>query len=504
MSVKLTFTVVFMLLLLPTTPLFAAGESQPEESGTIFTFWPFVDYRESPREGYSNLAILGPLFKWQQKGDDRDVAMRPLFYSTANSRNESASVEYLYPIASSETRPDVTTLQVLKLFKKNIYRKDEGDEQERSSMLFPFYINGESRKYGPYTSVFPFYGDIYERFWRDEYHYVLFPLYGRTVNKGTTTRNYLYPFFATINGDKESGFQFWPLYGQASKEGVYSRRFALWPFLLKEQTGLNTDNPTRRLHILPLYAAVDSPQRTARFYLWPFFGHTTDNVKKEEAWNYFWPFWRTVRGEQRNVTSILPFYYDEHTKETSKRWYMWPLYKHEEINSEQFRQERDRLLYFLYSDNRESWPNADGERRRTALWPLFVFNRDVRGVKSITLPAPVEPVLNRDGIERNWAPFWRLYQQKWNDQGDSAVSFLWNLYWHEARGNALACEFFPLLSYHKEERLTEFRLLKGLIGYRDSGENRRLTLFWLPFGITWSKTAQDPAAAAGTVAGGEP
>ena len=76
-------------------------------------------------------------------------------------------------------------------------------------MFFPFYISGTSKKYGPYTSVFPIYGDIYERFWRDEYHFVLFPLYGRTVKKGTTSRNYLYPFFNTIEGEKESGFHFW-------------------------------------------------------------------------------------------------------------------------------------------------------------------------------------------------------------------------------------------------------------------------------------------------------
>lgn len=494
----------FMLGLLLAAPLFAAEEVLPAETGTIFTFWPLVDYRESPREGYRNLAILGPLFKWQQQGDDRDFAVRPLFYGTANSRNESASVDYLYPIASTETRPDVTTIQVLKLYQKNIYRKDEEDRQERSTMLFPFYISGESRTYGPYTSVFPFYGDIYERFWRDEYHYVLFPLYGRTVNKGTTTRNYLYPLFATTSGDQESGFQFWPLYGQAAKEGVYSRRFALWPLFLQEQSGLDTDNPTRRIHILPLFAATDSPQRTTRYYMWPFFGHTVDRAKKEEEWDFFWPFWRTVRGEQHNVTSFLPLFYDERGKEASKRWYLWPLYKHEELISEQFRQERVRLLYFLYSDNRESWPRDGGERRRTTLWPLFLYNRDTRGVKTLGMPAPVEPILNREGIERNWAPLWRFYQQKWNDRGDSAVSFLWNLYWHEVRGDALAYEFFPLLAYRGEQRLTEFQLLKGLLGYRKSAGEKRLTLFWLPFGITWGQAAQYPAATAGSAARSEP
>ena len=140
-------------------------------------------------------------------------------------------------------------------------------------MLFPFYVSGRSEKYGPYTSLFPLYGDMYERFWRDEYHYVLFPLYGRTVKQGTTTRNYLYPIFAATEGEKESGFQVWPLYGQSAKEGVYSKRFVLWPFYMREQSGLDTDNPTRKLYLLPLYAATDSPKSTSRYYLWPFFGY---------------------------------------------------------------------------------------------------------------------------------------------------------------------------------------------------------------------------------------
>lgn len=482
------FIAFLLLCFLSAPPLFAAEVGDKGGEGTIFTFWPLVDYRESPGERFSNLSILGPLFKFQRRGEERDIAVRPFFYESAHAGNRTDSTDYLYPVASTESTPEATRVQVLKLYQRNVYRKDEKERREESStMLFPFYISGTSGKYGPYTSVFPLYGDIYERFWRDEYHYLLFPLYGRTVKKGTTTRNYLYPFFSTIEGERESGFQFWPLYGQSAKEGAYRRRFALWPLYMEEQSGLDTDTPTRKLFLFPFYAATDSPQRTSRSYLWPFFGYAVDTARKEEERDFLWPFLVTVRGDERSVDRYLPFYAEEKGRETLKRWYMWPLYRHDEIDSESFRQERDRVLYFLYSDRRESWPKDGAERRRVAFWPLFQYRRDEKGISALTLPAPIEPILEREGIERNWAPLWRLYQHRWNEAGDSAVSILWNLYWHERRGADLACEIFPLLFYRSEQQVSDVQILKGLVRYREADGARRVTFFWLPFGIDWGE-----------------
>lgn len=489
-----TLIISLCLVIFAATPLFA-GEDR-EAKGTIFTLWPLVDYRESPREGYSNLSILGPLFKLQFHGDDRDIAVRPLFYERTNRKNDTTEGEYLYPLASLNTSPDASTVQFLELFQKNIYRKDEGEKQEKGTMVFPFYIRGRSEKYGPYTSVFPFYGDLYERFWRDEYHYVMFPLYGRTVKNGTTNRNYLYPFFSTTEGENESGYQFWPLYGQAAKEGVYRKRFVLWPFFMQESSGLNTANPTRKLYLLPLYASIDSPKSKTRYYLWPFFGHKTETEGNQEEWDYFWPFWRTIRGEKRTMDSYLPFYSRDERQETRKRWVMWPLFKHEELNSAAFCRDRDRVLYFLYTDDRQSWPKISEDTRRIAFWPLYVYKRDARGVRSFSFPAPVEPILDRDGIERGWAPFWRLYQQKWDDAGDSAVSLLWNLYWSERRGDELAYEFFPLLAYRSEPKLTDLKMIKGLIRFRNDDGKKSLTFFWLPLGLHWGTESVPPAALA--------
>ncbi|WP_298271961.1 hypothetical protein [Geobacter sp.] len=485
---RLRIPLIMLVLALAGTPAGGADKGESEARGTIFTLWPLVDYRESPREGFRNLSLLGPLIKVQARGDETVTAVRPLFYRDAREKPESAATDYLYPLASSESSPDVSTFQVLKLYQKNVFRRTDPAQAEKGTMLFPFYITGESKKYGPYTSVFPFYGDIYERFWRDEYHYVLFPLYGRTVKGGTTTRNYLYPVFSTVEGKGESGFAVWPLYGQSSKEGVYRKRFALWPIYDEAETGLDTDNPTRRFQILPLFVATDSPKRTSRHYLWPFFGWVDDRERKVTETYYLWPFVMTARGEGRTVDRYLPFYDEERGKETLKRWYLWPLFRHDEIAGATFGQERDRVLYFLFSDSREWWPTDGAERRRTALWPLFVYNRDVRGVKSFSFPAPLEPILDREGFERSWSPLWRIYVQKWNDAGDSAASFLWNLYWHERRGEDFACEFFPVVSYRSEKAATDLAFLKGLVRFEEHDGVKTLSFFWLPFGISWGES----------------
>ena len=475
-------TIAALLVLFAVVP--SSGADKGAE-GTIFTLWPLIDYRESPKDGFSNLSILGPLIKFQRDGEDRDTAFRPFFYTSSHATNQARSTYYLYPVGYHDSSPEADTFEVLQLFRTSTFRKEEKDESEKFSMLFPFYISGESEKYGGYRAVFPIYGDLYERFWRDEYHFVLFPLYGSTVKKGTTTRHYLWPVFSTTKGENEDGFGVFPLYGQSEKTGVYEKSFVLWPFYTAANTGLDTDNPTRKKFFFPLYASTDSPKKTSRSYLWPFFGYTEDREKKVEEVAYLWPLITTVRGEKKNADTFLPFYSRETFAGGEKRWYLWPIYRHEELRSDMFEQDSDRVLFFLYRGNRESWPKDGHERRRAALWPLFLYKKSPEGVSSISFPAPVESILDKDGIEKNWAPLWRIYQRRWDEQGNSASSLLWNLYWHESRGEELAYELFPLISYRGSEQGRELKLLKGLVSLKRSGEEEDLSLFWLPFGLKW-------------------
>jgi hypothetical protein len=458
-----------------------AGTAGPQiVQGAIITLWPLFDYRSSPATGYSNLSILGPLFKREHSGGEVTTAIRPLFFTQSTPDADESDI--LYPLASSSHSAGSSDSQVLKLFQSHTSHIGT-PEEKHESMLFPFYISGQSENYGPYTSFFPFHGDIYERFWRDEYHYTLFPLYGRTVKKGSSSTNYLYPFFNTVSGDKESGFAFWPLYGQSAKEGVYRKRFVLWPFYISESLDLNGDNPTDNLSLLPLYASSQSPQRSSTYAPWPFCGVVRDGSGTVIERDVIWPFWMTANGKESSTERFLPFYAESHVKDTSSRWVMWPLYRHETIDSPEFRQEKTSLFYFLFSRSDDSWPRAGKERAKSTLWPLYAWKRDEDGMATLSLPALVEPVIWNDGVERNWAPLWRVVIAKWNAKGDGATSILWNLYWREKRGDESAWELSPLVSYRSTRQGTDFRLLKGLLGYGTEAGRSSLRVLWIPFGI---------------------
>jgi len=455
-------------------PDLTAGE---RKSGTILTIWPLLDYRSSPATGYSNLGILGPLFKREHNGSTSKTAIRPLFFNTSSERGEETDI--LYPIASASSSSDASDIQILRLFRKQISRSGTKDENS-DTMLFPFYIKGRSEKYGDYTSVFPFYGDIYERFWRDEYHYTLFPLYGRTVKKGTTSTNWLYPIFNSTTGEHERGFHVWPLYGHASKTGVYEKSFMLWPFYIAEKTGLNTDNPTDSLYLLPFYASSRSPERTATYAPWPFCGTVRDGSGQILDRYYLWPFWMTSRGKDAETERYLPFYSIARVKDSTTRWIMWPIYRRKQIESPSFTQDKTSLLFFLFNHSEETWPKAGKSRGSSSFWPLYAWNRDEKGVSSFSFPALTEAVIRNDGVERNWAPLWRIFISKWDQNGNGVTSVLWNLFWSEKRGQEKAWEIFPLASYRSTRAGTDLLIFKGIFGYSDTGGKISLSLFWIP------------------------
>lgn len=482
-ALSLLLTVVIVPAVSAASPPVAQpGGTAPQQAapGTIATLWPLFDYRSSPATGYSNLSILGPLFKRERSGNETKTAIRPLFFTQATP--ESVESDYLYPLASGSRSGEGSDSQVLKLFQTRVSHAGTADEKH-DTMLFPFYISGRSEKYGPYTSVFPLYGDIYERFWRDEYHYVLFPLYGRTVNKGTTSTNWLYPLFNSVSGDKESGFAFWPLYGQSAKQGVYEKRFVLWPFYISESLAKDSGNPVENRYLLPFYAESQSPKRSSTYAPWPFCGVVRGEGGRVVERDFFWPFWMTAAEKDSHTERFLPFYAESHVKDTSSRWVLWPIYRHETIDSPEFHQDKTSLLYFLFSRSDESWPRARGERSRSAFWPLYAWKRDEDGVTTLSLPALVEPVIWNDGVEHNWAPLWRVFIAKWDDKGDGATSILWNLYWRERRGDESAWEVSPLVSWRSTRQGTDFRLLKGLLGYASETGRSSLRILWIP--ISW-------------------
>lgn len=471
---------LFLALLLCTIPAGASSEA------TLLTAGPLFDYRSAPSANYSSLHILGPLFKYERKGDEVEYALRPFFYRAADA-DGVAQTEVLYPLAVERSQPQADYLDILHLFNADYGARESGSSNQ--FYLFPLLFSGDDPECGHYSAFFPLGGTLYNWFGRDRITFALFPLYGATERAGTTRTHLLWPFFSLVSGENESGFGIWPLYGQSAKSGVYHRRYALWPFFFAEEWQLDTTDPHQRFAVMPLWYEESSLDHRQVSVLWPFFSHIQNHRDGYEQWDVPWPLVRVTNGTSRHGLRLLPLYADETIGSRRKRWFGWPLYQVEDLNSELIVRQRHRLLYFLYSDLAERKLDSGAEKRRVDLWPIFSYHREggVRRLNALALLDSFFP--EHEAIERSWSPLWRVYQQRWDDRGNLVISLLWNLYWQESQGESLAWEFFPLADYRADGGTYRWRVLKGLFGWHSAGDEGCLELLYFNRAACWESPA---------------
>lgn len=474
-------------LLLGLGLFFAGGTVAAAETaatkGTTLTLWPLVDWRSSPATDYRALHLFGPLFKWQVNGEEREVALRPLFFY--KGADQTGGTDVLFPLIHNNSAADYNSFDILSLL------ADQKDTAHGGSghrfTLFPIVFYDRSPQLGTNFALFPLGGRIRGRFNRDEIDFALFPLYGRTRKGETTVTNLLWPFFAIIHGPSESGFKAWPLFGFSSREGHYRKRFFLWPLIFDYDLALDTDHPRHIRSFWPFYTSILSPQRTTRVVLWPFFSFRDDREKGYKKWDFPWPLLGVTRGRDHYGNRFFPFFAYDSSGEKEKLWLVWPLYRYESLDSPVLQRRRDSVLFFLFRNLHESVPGETGERlHRVTFWPLFRYQR-LRGVSDFSLLALVEPFFpNSDGVENNWAPLWRIYRGKWDGHGNRVDSVLWNLFWMERRPDSLALELFPLIELHESGgEQTDFSLFKGFFRYQRCGDRHTVKVLYLPWGVSW-------------------
>lgn len=467
---------------------------------TVFTLWPLVDYRSSEAADYRSLHLLGPLIKFETKANETEYALRPLFYHAADDKGFSQT-EVLYPLSVERSQPDTDYFDILHLLNFDFGAREQGSSNQ--FYLFPFLFYGDEPEFGRYAAFFPFGGTLHGWFGRDRINFVLFPLYSHTERGTTQTDHFVWPFFSRTVGERESGFSIWPIYGQSRKEGVYNKRFFLWPIFFDQEVALNTGKPVSRKAVLPFWFEHESRDYSQRTILWPFFTWIQDRAGEYEQWDAPWPLVRITHGSTRHGLRLLPFYADETIESLRKRWFLWPVYKIEELTTDQIVRQRHRILFFLYSDLIEKKLDTGSEKRRIDLWPLFSYHRE-NGVSRLNAIAFIDSVFpDHQAIERSWSPLWRVYQQRWDDQGNLVISVLWNLYWHERQKDRLALELFPLLDYTRDSGETRFRLLKGLVKVRGEDDLTCLSLAYLPWESCWETGSPHPDKVAVTPTDGK-
>ena len=175
--------------------------------------------------------------------------MPPLLSYTRDPATESEEFDFLYPVMTYDRYGDQYRWQFFQLLSFAGGPTQQETARDRFT-LFPLYFQQRSSDPSEnYTAVFPFYGHLKHRLFRDEIFFVMFPLYSQTRKKDVVTDNYLWPFFDLRHGDGLHGWQFWPLVGNEHKDvttqtngfgdvktiGGHDSFFALWPLFFNDQ-----------------------------------------------------------------------------------------------------------------------------------------------------------------------------------------------------------------------------------------------------------------------------
>jgi hypothetical protein len=430
----------------------------------------------------------GPFFYSEQKESRSTWAVPPLFSYTTDPDTQSKEFDFLYPVVTYDRYGEQYRWQFFQWLSFPGGPTQKENARDRFT-LFPLYWQQRSSDPSEnYTAVFPFYGHIKHRLFRDDNFFVMWPLYCQTRKRDVVTDNYLVPIFSLRHGDGLHGWQFWPLIGSEHKEVTtqtngfgdiktiagHDSFFALWPLYFNDRSGIGTTNVQWQQASFPAYNFVRSPMRDSTGILWPFFNYVDDRGQKYREWDAPWPLIVFARGEGKNTTRIWPFYSRARKATVETGFYLWPIYKYKQVNSEPLDGRRTRICFFLYSDRIEKNTQTKAARRRVDFLPFFSYRRDFNGnsqLQVLTLLEPFTPTSK--SVERNYSPLYALWRAEKNPQTKAtSQSLLWNLYRREATPETKKCS-----------------LLFGLFQYQSGSKGKNMRLFYIPLG---GKKAQAP------------
>jgi len=433
--------------------------------------WP-TDWEPTPEEPEPPVSRIA-----------RTFTLAPLFNWNTEPVVDNVSWDFLYPVMTYDRYGAEYRLQVLQLL-----RFSGGATQEaaraRGFTLVPFFWFQRSAEDPSldYSAVWPFYGSMQKRLFRDEVRFVMWPAYVQTRRRDVVTDNYLAPFVHTRRGDGLRGWQVWPFYGTEHKDVTartngfgdvelvpgHDRRFALWPFYSAADLGIGSTNPVTQRTLLPLYSLQYSPQKDRRMYGWPLGPVWVDDRELGYAQTSFlFPVFAFARGPGKQAARVWPLYGTTRYPESQSVFAAWPLYYHKDTRREPLERHTTRIAFFLYTDIETRNLKTGEASRRSDLWPLFLARREADGRERFQMLAVLEPLLpGNQTIQRLYSPLWALWRAEMNPgTGVSSRSFLWNLYRYEKRPESRKCS-----------------LLFGLIQYQSTPAGKRWRLFYLPFG----------------------
>jgi len=413
------------LALIPALLLACASPGgDPFERG----IWPLYTADRLPWAGVRETRALGPLLHWHDFGDRSWFEARPLFMT----RQEEGLRRWdaIYPLAYSLSTPDVDVQRIL--FGRSVEDHVHGSSDSSISLFF----RGRTRDGRKYGGLFPLMGRFLERFGFDKVEFALWPLFARGTRGEYKEVQILWPFFAFGSGDGDFKFKLWPLFGIEKRDGVYDRRFFVWPFIHHRRERLDTAQPSESVFVLPLYGQRDRGPSKLRFYLFPLYTRQWHSERPEiQRTDLLWPLITFASGSDgAQQFAVRPLYERKSrpavggTPAESSMQALLGIVGRRSSKGPDLDEVAWRLLWAgQISSRREG-----GEHTvRHDIWPLYRFKRvtDARGRESGSLRLPaLLPMrgLEPDGWDRSYQKLFEIWSLRWVEE-EQRSSLLWGL-----------------------------------------------------------------------------
>ncbi|MDD4622712.1 MAG: hypothetical protein PHG71_05690 [Kiritimatiellae bacterium] len=380
-----------------------SGGKEPDAVVSRFRIGPFFEYRAT-REGGTYWAV------------------RPFYSKLSDPVSDTRVTDTVWPLGTFHRDREQSWWRLLLA-----YGSDNdvtlGDSAWKAA-LFPLWFQGRSRQGEDYRALFPVYGHLPHVLLMDDIDFVLFPLYLNYEVNGVERDYYLWPIFSRTGeepGVTRTGL--FPIYGETNKRGVEEHCYTFWPFWTSAV--YNGRNPGSSWMLFPLYGRVRREKERQTLILPPFFSRAETDAAVR--WRTPWPFIESLTAPDVQKRSFWPFY-GSVDRDDERRWYAaWPLIEHFNLSSKGGRTRRSRFFPF-YVDEKVYRKDTDQEERLVAsyrrIWPLYA--RDAKDGDSRERVLALSLIRHSGGIERNWAPFWTLYERT-EQVGEIRHDALWGL-----------------------------------------------------------------------------
>src|SRR5271155_3829226 len=171
---------------------FAALPALAGADDEFFAGPAFANFRLTLAPGWREEAV-GPFYYDQSVSGQIQWAIPPFYCRTITPEVDWSEWDFLYPIANYRRFGTEYRLQFGQLLSFSGSQTPQ-ENQVRHTTLFPFYFHQSSTETNHgYTAVFPLFGHLENRIFRDDIKFVLFPLYSETRKKDVVTDNFLFP-----------------------------------------------------------------------------------------------------------------------------------------------------------------------------------------------------------------------------------------------------------------------------------------------------------------------